>query len=110
ELTAAADAQRQSVELSDGAVATVMWSNELGRSAVLADGLSALPDGKVYEAWYIDGEGAVPAGTFTAAASGTSWHVLDGAMKAGDTVGVTVEPAGGSTAPTSDPILVVQSA
>ena len=110
QITAADDVQRQVSPVEGGGTATLVWSNELGRSAVLADGLPSLPDGKVYEAWYIDSEGAAPAGTFTAAGSGTSWHVLDGAMSPGDAVGVTVEPAGGSKAPTTDPIIVVQSA
>lgn len=110
ELTAAPDVQRTSVELDGGGTATLVWSAALERSAVLTDGLTALPDDQVYEAWYIDADGAAPAGTFTAAADGTTWHVLDGAMAAGDTIGVTVEPAGGSPAPTTDPVIVLASA
>ncbi|MGD8192882.1 anti-sigma factor [Herbiconiux sp. P18] len=109
-ITAAADVQRASVDVAGGGTATVVWSNELGRSAVLAEDLPELPEGKVYEAWYIDSKGPVPAGTFDAAASGTSWHVLDGSLTAGDVVGVTVEPAGGSQQPTTEPIFAVQSA
>jgi anti-sigma-K factor RskA len=110
EITAASDSQRSSVELADGGSATLVWSEQLGRSAVLTDGLPSLPDDSVYEAWYIDAEGAVPAGTFTAGGSGTAWHVLEGTMAAGATVGVTVEPAGGSRTPTTDPVIVVESA
>ncbi|MCS5718315.1 anti-sigma factor [Herbiconiux sp. CPCC 205763] len=106
EITAAADSQRSTVPVAGGGTATVVWSNELGRSAVVVDGLATLPDGKVYEAWYIDAAGAAPAGTFEASGDGTSWHVLAGALSPGDTVGVTVEPAGGSSAPTTDPIIV----
>jgi len=109
-ITAADDVQRKVVDVADGGKATLVWSNDLGRSAVLVDGLAGLPDGKVYEAWYINGDGAIPAGTFTASDDGTTWHVLSGAMKSGDAIGVTVEPAGGSTAPTTTPILVGQSA
>ncbi|MBF4571313.1 anti-sigma factor [Herbiconiux sp. VKM Ac-1786] len=109
-ITAASDVQRASVPVAGGGDATVVWSNELGRSAVLAEGLPELPEGKVYEAWYIDAKGPVAAGTFTAAESGTSWHVLEGTMSAGDTVGVTVEPAGGSQQPTTEPIFAVESA
>jgi anti-sigma-K factor RskA len=36
--------------------------------------------------------------------------VLSGDMDAGDTVGVTVEPAGGSDAPTTAPVIVVPTA
>jgi anti-sigma-K factor RskA len=110
EITAASDSQRATVDLDGGTTATLVWSEELGRSAVVTDGLEPLPDDKVYEAWYIDSEGAVPAGTFTAAGAGTAWHVLEGTMAAGATVGVTVEPAGGSPSPTTDPVIVVESA
>jgi hypothetical protein len=110
QITAAADSQRSTVPVEGGGTATLVWSNSLGRSAVVVDGLAQLPDDKVYEAWYIDADGAAPAGTFTAAGDGTSWHVLAGAMSPGDTIGVTVEPAGGSQAPTTDPILVGQTA
>ncbi|WP_382303855.1 anti-sigma factor domain-containing protein [Herbiconiux sp. UC225_62] len=110
EITAAQDSQRTTVPVEGGGTATLVWSDTLGRSAVVVDGLAPLPDGKVYEAWYIDADGAAPAGTFTAASDGTSWHVLAGAMSPGDAIGVTVEPAGGSTAPTTDPILVGQTA
>jgi hypothetical protein len=110
EITAADDSQRSTVPVEGGGTATLVWSNTLGRSAVVVDGLAPLPDGKVYEAWYIDAEGAAPAGTFTASGDGTSWHVLAGAMSPGDAIGVTVEPAGGSKAPTTDPIIVGQTA
>ncbi|SDY41601.1 anti-sigma factor [Herbiconiux ginsengi] len=110
EITAAEDSQRSTVPVEGGGTATLVWSNTLGRSAIVVDGLTPLPDGKVYEAWYIDAEGAAPAGTFTASGEGTSWHVLAGAMNPGDAIGVTVEPAGGSTTPTTDPIIVGQTA
>ncbi len=110
ELSAAGDLQRASAEVAGGGVATLIWSLDQRRSAVLIDGLSALPAGKTYQLWYLDSEGAAtPAGTFEASATGTTWRVLDGAMSGGDTVGVTVEPDGGSPAPTTDPILAITS-
>lgn len=110
DILAADDAQRASAPIETGGTATLVWSNSLGRSAVLVDGLPELPEGKVYEAWYIDPSGPASAGTFTPADAGTTWHVLDGTMSAGDAVGVTVEPAGGSEQPTTTPIVVMQSA
>ncbi|SEB91600.1 Anti-sigma-K factor rskA [Paramicrobacterium humi] len=105
---AAEDMQRQSVS-SDGVAATLVWSPSLGRSALVFDALPKLESGTVYEAWYIGADGAVAAGTFDVRSSGTAWHVLDGTMHAGTTVGVTVEPKGGSTQPTSDPILAIET-
>lgn len=110
EISAAGDAQRASTPVAGGGTATLVWSVDLGQSAVIVNDLPALSADQVYEAWYIDESGAVAAGTFTAADSGTTWHVLDGAMTPGDTVGVTIEPKGGSDQPTTDPIFAVESA
>ncbi|HXH34902.1 MAG TPA: anti-sigma factor [Plantibacter sp.] len=108
QINAASDVQRAKVSMDD-ATATLVWSGELGKSALLVDGLGSLPADKVYELWYIGEGGAVSAGTFSAA-NGTTWRVLDGAMSAGDKVGVTVEPQGGSKQPTTDPIMVIETA
>ncbi|WP_285036899.1 anti-sigma factor [Plantibacter sp. ME-Dv--P-095] len=108
EINAASDVQRAKVSMDD-ATATLVWSGELGKSALLVDGLGSLPADKVYELWYIGEQGPVSAGTFSAA-NGTTWRVLDGAMSAGDKVGVTVEPQGGSEQPTTDPIMVIDTA
>ena len=64
----------------------------------------------MYELWYIGESGARPAGTFSVSESGATWRVLDGDMVAGDMVGVTVEPRGGSEQPTTDPIVAIESA
>ncbi|HEY8913351.1 sigma factor [Lacisediminihabitans sp.] len=50
------------------------------------------------------------AGTFDAARSGSTLRVLDGAIVSGDTVGITVEPSGGSKKPTTKPIVASPSA
>ncbi|PPL14197.1 anti-sigma factor [Microterricola pindariensis] len=109
DIAAAPDAQRAAAEVAGGGTATLVWSGELGRSALLADGLAPLPQDQTYQLWYIGAEGPVSAGTFEASSSGTTWHVLEGQMSAGDVVGVTVEPAGGSTEPTSAPIVQIAS-
>lgn len=108
-IAAAPDSQRAVAEVAGGGTATLVWSGELGQSALLADGLAPLPEGQTYQLWYIGAEGPVSAGTFEASSKGTTWHVLEGEMSAGDTVGVTVEPSGGSAAPTTDPIVAIAS-
>lgn len=111
EINAASDSQRAVSQIDGGGTATLVWSNDLGRSAMIVDGLEALPSDKVYELWYIDeASGARPAGTFTVKDDGSTLRVLDGDMKAGDTVGVTVEPSGGSKTPTTTPIVAIASA
>lgn len=108
-LTAAGDLQRASAEIAGGGKATLIWSLDQRKSAILVNGLPALSAGKTYQLWYIGGAGPIPAGTFESTASATSWRVLDGNMSAGDTVGVTVEPLGGSAKPTTDPIVKLAS-
>ena len=109
QINAAPDAQRATTTTATGQPATLVWSGELGQSALLVENLPELPKDEAYQLWYINGAGAVSAGTFTSSGNGTVWRVLDGTMKAGDTVGVTVEPAGGSKQPTTKPILAIQS-
>lgn len=109
EINAASDIQRASTETATGQDATLVWSGELGLSAIILDDLPALGDDQDYQLWYIGAAGPIPAGTFDSAGSGASWRVLDGTMTAGDTVGVTVEPTGGSEQPTTDPIVAIQS-
>ncbi|MCU1512973.1 MAG: hypothetical protein JWO10_63 [Microbacteriaceae bacterium] len=110
ELSAASDVQRAEAKVAGGGDATVIWSVKQQRSAVLIDKLPALSADKTYELWYIDGSGATAAGTFNATKDGKTVKMLDGKMSRGDTVGVTVEPKGGSTRPSTDPILVVVTA
>ncbi|MGV8857864.1 anti-sigma factor [Rhodoglobus sp.] len=109
-INAASDSQRLVSTVTGGATATFVWSTELASSAVIVDGLETLPADQVYELWYIDSVGARPAGLMDAAESGTTWRVLDGEMAPGDVVGVTIEPKGGSDAPTTQPIVVFESA
>lgn len=108
-INAAPDAQRATSAVAGGGTATLVWSATLGTSAIIASDLPSLPKDKTYELWYIRGGEATPAGTMNAAETGSTWKVLAGTMKAGDTVGVTVEPSGGSSRPTTDPIVAIPS-
>ena len=110
-LMATGDSQVAKAEVSGGGTATFVWSAHLGQSAVLIDKLPALASGQTYELWYIDGKSiATPAGTFQASDSGHTVRILDGKMRAGDTIGITIEPSGGSEKPTTAPIVAVPSA
>ncbi|WP_051701604.1 anti-sigma factor domain-containing protein [Mycetocola saprophilus] len=106
-LLASADLQRSSTPVTGGGTATVVWSPDHARAAIATSDLPALGKDRVLELWLIDGSGARAAGTFTPGDSGVTWTLLDGTLNPGDSVGMTVEPKGGSKAPTTDPILVV---
>lgn len=106
-INAAPDAQRATSAVSGGGTATLVWSAQLGRSAVIATDLPKLADDKTYELWYIKDGAATPAGTMDSSGTVASWRVLNGEMTAGVTVGMTVEPDGGSPKPTTQPILAI---
>ena len=88
----------------DGGEATIVASKSLNQFVVTTKGLPALPAGKIYEMWLQDADhGMVPvSGGLMTAADATV--VLKGDVANALAAGITVEPAGGSTVPTSDPV------
>lgn len=73
-----------------------------------AQGLPALPAGKVYQLWVIVGAKPVSVGTFSPDTDGNVQAVLDTPVIDGmpGAVAVTIEPTGGLPAPSTTPILV----
>jgi hypothetical protein len=65
--------------------------------------LSSPPAGKTWAAWVIKGQRPIAAGL--SGSGGLFTIVLSAPVGAGDVVAVTLEPAVGSSAPTSDPVL-----
>ncbi len=101
------DAKIATTALSDGGSVTVASSGKANKAAVLVQDMPPVPAGKTYELWFISAAGAVPAGLMaTADAAVTGMQVLNGPMDGATHVGITVEPAGGSPAPTTTPIVV----
>jgi anti-sigma-K factor RskA len=70
--------------------------------ATLFASVGEAPAGKTYEAWVIRGKVALPAGLFQG--GGTLKLTLTRPAKPGDVIAITVEPAGGTKAPTTTPI------
>ena len=76
---------------------------------LIASNLPQLPAGKTYQMWVIPKGGAPkPAGLFLSDPRGTALHFQAGPVDVGSTgaVAVSVEPATGSSAPTTTPIIV----
>jgi anti-sigma-K factor RskA len=88
-----------------GGVATVVVAAGRHQMVVITSGLPALPAGKVYQLWFIGPEKTVSAGLLPSATSGQTAPVLASGVVHGDKLGLTVEPAPGSTQPTTTPIL-----
>jgi len=111
QIRAADDAQQASVELPSGGEATAHWSAASGNVVLVAEGLAGLDEKQTYELWFVRGDEPVPAGTFRPDA-GRATALLDGTMRVGDVIAVTVEADGGSPTgkPTTDPIIVIPTA
>ncbi|WP_127794613.1 anti-sigma factor domain-containing protein [Agromyces sp. LHK192] len=105
-LAEASDAQQTTAQVTGGGEVTLVSSAEQGRSAIIAEGLEDVGEGRTYELWYIGEDSVVSAGTFDVR-NGETWRILDGAFEPGVAVGITVEPAGGSPEPTTEPIAVL---
>ena len=67
--------------------------------------LPAPPPGRTWEAWVLRATGPAPAGL--GSAGGVFTIVLNAPLASGEGVAVTLEPATGSSAPTSAPVLAV---
>ncbi|WP_430522238.1 anti-sigma factor [Microbacterium aurum] len=107
EIERAPDAASAAVDF-DGGQATAHWSQSVGKVVLVAEGLPQLPTDRTFELWFVRGDEPVPAGTFDAD-GGAATAELTGTMQPGDTIAVTVEPAGGSPsgAPTTAPIIAI---
>jgi anti-sigma factor RsiW len=90
-----------------GGVATVVLAADRHQMVVTTKGLPALPAGKVYQLWLISPAKTISAGLLPAATSGQTGPVLASGVVEGDTLGLTVEPAPGTTRPTTTSILTL---
>ena len=107
-LLAAGDVRTASAEFTTGGEGTVVVSPSHHEALLLTVDLPDLPSGKVYQAWTAQGS-MVPAGLVPADSSPSIVRLPEDALSATQ-VAVTVEPAGGSKAPTSDPVFAVDLA
>ncbi len=87
----------------------MIFMSDDGRIGLLAVlDLPPLPDDQVYQIWLIKDGSRISGGTFTVDSSGYGQTVLQLVAPVGefDAIAITVEPAGGSSDPTTDQVLV----
>ncbi len=103
------DVSAHTTSVAGGGRATVLVSAAANRGVVLLDGVSDLPNSKTYELWLIDGNGQ-PRPVTTFDASDNQATIRFGGVRPGDSLGLSVEPEGGSTtgAPTTPPVFAVK--
>jgi anti-sigma-K factor RskA len=105
EVITAPDAQ-MAVAKTGGASGLVVYSRARNAAVFSSSGLAALPSDRVYQLWAIGPSGATSEGLLDFS-NGRTEPAVAQSLAGAQSLGVTAEPAGGSAAPTSDPVLVV---
>ncbi|WP_433193102.1 anti-sigma factor [Nocardia sp. CA-107356] len=95
------DLRTRLVPVSSGGSLTVRTSAGIATAMVSFDDIPAPPDGRTYQLWLVSADG-VPRSIAVVVSAATPSVVIR--FDTVDTLAVTVEPAGGSTNPTSTPI------
>ena len=98
-------ASRKTQGFPGGSTAEVVASRSLGKVVLVTHGMPNAPAGKVYQAWFQHGDTFSSAGIMPSRADQTL--LLDGDASTVSAVGITVEPEGGSTSPTSVPLALI---
>jgi anti-sigma-K factor RskA len=85
--------------------AAFTFSADRGEGVFHGENLVDLPDDQVYQLWVIAGAAPIPSSTFTPQGNG---EVLMAGLSPGQVIAYTVEPAGGSQSPTTDPLAAAE--
>lgn len=94
-----------------GADSTVVISMERDEAMVMGSEVPTPDKGMVYQVWaYDDAGNPSPSGTWAPDATGHAAAPIDADLHDTRMLSVTVEPAGGSAAPTSPPLTMVELA
>ena len=96
----APDARIETTRTSAGGSVTVVASAALREAVVTGTGTP--PAGRVYQVWVMSPSGARSAGLMAGPST-----VLASAVVPGDRIGITVEPPGGTSKPTTTPVAVL---
>lgn len=93
---------RGSAATQDASVELVRLEDQ--RTVLVAQNLPPIEKGKTYQLWVIDGDVPKPSSTFKTGENLISTPVKS-SLEGADTVAITIEPAGGSQAPTTTPMM-----
>jgi anti-sigma-K factor RskA len=77
------------------------------RVILVAENVPSIPDDRTFQIWVIDEGGPKPSGVFEPGGDAVA-AVVSQPIEDAQTIAVTVEPAGGSPQPTTDPMLSVR--
>ncbi len=96
----ASDLRVASVDVSGGGTATLQISSAQDAAVVKMKDVPAPPAGKVYQMWLIPKDGSAPVSQGLMDAEALSKPAVVRGISSAASLGITVEPVGGSTSPT----------
>ena len=100
------DAHKATVDTANGGKLTVATSPRLNEMAVETDALPHLGKGQVYQIWAVHHGAMTSAAVLSNPDTGAAMQM----PAPGTSVAITIEPAGGSSQPTTKPIVTVDPA
>ena len=77
------------------------------RAVLMAEDMPRAPEGRTYQIWVIEGDVPKPGGLFEPRGESVA-AVVEKPLDEGDVIAVTIEPAGGSQQPTTDPLMTAK--
>jgi anti-sigma-K factor RskA len=98
----------RSVTTGPAAGTTLHYISDERVGVLNVSGLLPLGTGQIYQIWTLRGKDVTGVGLFNLNQDGTAQVAFSSPLNEGDTVAVTVEPAGGSLLPTSEPVFTIQ--
>jgi anti-sigma-K factor RskA len=104
---AASDARIELSSSSVGGTVTAVISRRDRAAVITAAGMPAPADARVYQLWVISAAGARSVGLLPGSSAGVTAPVLADDVQPGDRLAITIEPAGGTSRPTTTPIAVI---
>ena len=77
------------------------------RAVLMAEDMPRAPEGRTYQIWVIEGDVPEPGGLFEPRGESVA-AVVEKPLDEGDIIAVSIEPAGGSQQPTTDPLMTAK--
>jgi len=101
----APDARIEATPATVGGAVTVVVSALQREAVVTTSGMPSLSSSRVYQVWVMSSSGARSVGLLSSADH--TGQLLASGVRSGDQIGITVEPSGGATLPTTTPVATV---
>lgn len=108
DVLAAPDVAVSSAQGVAGATGRVVASASRDEALIVVNQLAPAPADRTYQLWLIAGDRATSAGLFDTGPDGRAVRPLTTELTHVDAVGISLEPAGGSPRPTTDPVLAIE--